>query len=82
MMFRLSGIRTFLEYLSSQSIEYRYLYLDAKEIPLMKSIKKKVKGLSEKAVETIMSLPDQTTKTGKRDLVFMIIAYGTAARMS
>lgn len=48
----------------------------------MKSIKKKVKGLSEKAVETIMSLPDQTTKTGKRDLVFMIIAYGTAARMS
>lgn len=79
---RLSGIRTFLEYLSSRSIEYRYLYLDAKEIPLMKTIKKKVKGLSKEAVKTIMSLPDQMSKTGKRDLLFMIIAYGTAARMS
>lgn len=79
---RLSGIRTFLEYLSSRSIEYRYLYLDAREIPLMKTIKKKVKGLSKEAVKTIMSLPNQSSITGKRDLVFMIIAYGTAARMS
>ncbi|MEG1470732.1 MAG: tyrosine-type recombinase/integrase [Anaerovoracaceae bacterium] len=79
---RLGGLRTFLKYLSSRSVEYRYLYLEAKEIPLMKTMKKKAHGLSKEAVKAIMLIPNQSSNTGKRDLVFMIIAYGTAARIS
>lgn len=79
---RLGGLRTFLKYLGSRSMEFTYLYTDAVDIPLMKTEKKKIQGLTKQAVKTIMAEPDQATKTGRRDLVFMIIAYGTAARMA
>lgn len=79
---RLGSLRTFLKYLGSRSVEYKYLYTDAMEIPLMKTEKKKVNGLTRPAVKAIMAEPDLSSKTGRRDLVFMIIAYGTAARMS
>ena len=79
---RLGGLRTFLKYLGQKDIEYKYLYLDAMDIPLKKTLKKKVNGLSKDAVKAIMAEPDQSAKTGRRDLVFMMVAYGTAARMS
>lgn len=78
---RLGNLRSFLNYLGSRDIAYKYLYLDAIGIPLMKTQKKKVEGLTKEAVKVIMEEPDQSTRTGKRDLVFMIIAYGTAARI-
>lgn len=79
---RLGALRTFLKYLGSRKPKYRYLYIDAKEIPLMKTPKTKVSGLTRNAVKAIMATPDLTTRTGRRDLVFMIIAYATAARIS
>lgn len=79
---RLGGLRTFLKYLGQKDIEYKYLYLDAMDIPLKKTLKKKVDGLSKDAVKAIMAEPDQSARTGRRDLVFMMVAYGTAARMS
>ena len=79
---RLGGFRTFLKYLGTKDIEYKYLYLDAMDIPLKKTGKKKVEGLTKKAVKALMAEPDQSTLTGKRDLVFMMIAYGTGARIS
>ncbi len=79
---RLGGLRTFLKYLGTRNIEYKYLYLSAMDIPLRKTGKKKINGLTKNAVKAILAEPDQSTKTGKRDLLFMMIAYGTAARMS
>lgn len=79
---RLGGLRTYLKYLGSRDIKYKYLYSEAVDIPLMKTEKKKVVGLSKAAVKALLAEPVQSTPTGKRDLVFMIIAYGTAARMS
>lgn len=79
---RLGGLRTFLKYLGAGDAEYKYLYLEAMDIPLRKTGKKKVNGLTKSAVKAVMAEPDQSTKTGKRDLLFMMIAYGTAARMS
>ena len=79
---RLGGLRTYLKYLGSKDIKYKYLYSESVDIPLMKIEKKQVIGMSKKAVKALMDEPDQSTKTGRRDLVFMIIAYGTAARMS
>lgn len=79
---RLGGLRTYLKYIGSRDVKYKYLYAEATDIPLMKTEKKKVVGLSKNAVKALMAEPDQSTAAGKRDLVFMIVAYGTAARMS
>lgn len=79
---RLSGLRTFLKYLSSRDTLYSYLSVEADQIPKMKTVRKKVNGLSKAAVKAILNEPDQRTKTGRRDLVFMMIAYAIAARMS
>ena len=79
---RLGGLRTYLKYLGTREVKYKYLYSEAVDIPLMKTEKKKVSGLSKKVVKALMAAPNQSTPAGRRDLVFMIIAYGTAARIS
>ena len=79
---RLGGLRTYLKYLGTREVKYKYLYSEAVDIPLMKTEKKKVSGLSKKVVKALMAAPNQSAPAGRRDLVFMIIAYGTAARMS
>lgn len=79
---RLAGLRAFLKYLSSRNVVYAYLYAEAENIPVMKTAKKHVNGLSKNAVKAIMKEPDQRTVTGRRDLVFLMIAYGIAARIS
>lgn len=43
---------------------------------------KKIDGLTRDAVMTILSSPDPSTNIGKRDLVFMIVLYATAARVN
>lgn len=40
---RLGGLRTFLKYLSSLSVEYKYLYLEACQIPILKNSQKQGK---------------------------------------
>ena len=78
---RLASIRVFLEYVGSRDIGLIYLYQDAKAIKRQKCVKKKVSGLTRDAVTAMLSAPDLTTITGRRDLVFMIILYATAARL-
>jgi len=78
---RLASIRAYLQYLAEQDIKYRYLLLDSKTIHRMKETKKKVNGMSENAVKTLMYIPDVYTSTGYRDVVLMAFLYGTAARI-
>lgn len=78
---RLGSIRAFLEYLASRRPEYIYLHQEASQIPRMKTRKKKVKGMSKKAVKALMDCPNPGTRTGKRDLVLMVVLYATAARI-
>jgi len=79
---RLASIRVFLKYIGSRDVGLMYLYLDAKSIKRQKCVKKKVSGLTRNAVTAMLSAPDLTTITGRRDLVFMILLYATAARLS
>ena len=46
---RLGGLRTYLKYLGTREVKYKYLYSEAVDIPLMKTEKKKVSGLSKKS---------------------------------
>jgi len=78
---RLASLRVFLKYLGSREISLLYLFEDATRIPRKKEVRKKVKGMSKKAVQALLSVPDLSTKTGRRDLALMIIIYSTAVRM-
>ena len=78
---RLSSLRVFLKYLASRDIKYLCLYNDSTKIEFLDTIKKQVNGLSRNAVKTLLASPNQHTRTGKRDVTFMLLLYGTAARL-
>jgi len=78
---RLASLRAFLKYLGSREISLLHLSEDATRISRKREARKKVKGMSKEAVKVLLSTPDLSTKTGKRDLALMIIIYSTAARM-
>ena len=79
---RLASIRAFLEYVGSRDVGLIYLSQDAKLIKRQKCVKKKVQGLTRDAVAAMLAVPDPATSIGKRDLVFMILLYATAARLN
>ena len=70
---RLAALRTFLKYLGSHDPVYLHLYQEASDISRKKCVKKKVSGLSRKAVKTLLECPDPSTRSGKRDLAFLIM---------
>ncbi len=78
---RLASLRAFLRYLGSKEIRLLYLSEDATRIPRKKEIHKKIKGMSKKAVQVLLSVPDLSTKAGRRDLALMIMIYSTATRI-
>lgn len=78
---RLASLRTFLKYLGTRDILKLYLSDDATRIQRKKEVRKKVKGMSKKAVQALLSVPDLSLKAGRRDLALMIIIYSTAARI-
>ena len=78
---RIAALRAFLKYLAGQDITYLSVYQNATLIPRQKTVRKKITGISKNAVKTIMSMPDVLTKTGRRDLVLLIVLYCTAARI-
>ena len=78
---RLGALRAFLEYLSTQDVGLLYIYQEAKLIKRQKCSKKKVNGLSREAVSAVLNVPNLSTRTGQRDIVFLTVLYGTAARV-
>jgi site-specific recombinase XerD len=78
---RLAALRAFLKYLAEKDITYLSLYQNSTLIPKQKTVKPKITGMSKNAMKTLMAVPDVSTKTGRRDLVLLIILYSTAARI-
>lgn len=78
---RLASIRAFIKYLSEKDVSLTYLACESAQIPRQRSVRKKVEGLSKNAVKALLNAPDTNTSTGRRDLVFLILMYGTAARI-
>ena len=78
---RLASIRVFLKYAGSRDVGLLYLYQEAKSIKRLKCVKKKVSGLTHDAVAAMLAVPDVATAIMRRDLVFMILLYATAARL-
>ena len=78
---RLASLRAFLKYLGDSDIGYLNISLEASAIPRRKTIRNKVNGMSKDAVKALFASPDPESRTGLRDLAFMLILYGTAARL-
>ena len=78
---RLASLRAFLKYLGIKEISLLHCFEDATRIPRKKTVRKKVRGMSKKAVQALLSVPDLATKAGRRDLALMITLYSTAIRM-
>lgn len=78
---RLACLRVFLKYLGGKEIDYLYLYHNATLIPQLKEPKTKVKGMSKNAVRALLSVPDVTNKTGRRNLALISLLYATACRI-
>jgi len=79
---RLASFRTFLNYLGDQDVRYLSFAVEASKIARMKQEKHGVNGISKEAMKILLEVPDQSKRTGKRDLVFMLILYSTACRLN
>src|ERR1039457_6290253 len=78
---RLAALRAFLKYLGSRDVSLLLLSQDASQIPRQKTFRKKINGMSKKAMQVLLSEPDIFTRRGRRDIVLLIIIYNTAARI-
>ncbi len=78
---RLASLRAFLTYLGKREVSMLYLSSEASQIDRKKTQRKKVHGMSKEAVKALLAAPDLSTKTGRRDLVLLILMYGTATRI-
>ena len=78
---RLASLRAFIYYLGDKDVAYLHLAHRASKIDRRKTTAKKVAGMSKKAVLALLSAPNVTTKTGRRDIALMVTMYSTAARI-
>lgn len=79
---RLSAIKSFLKYCSEEDLELMPVYLDVASIHAFKGVKRPyVEYLVQAQLKLLFSVPDMTTRLGRRDRFFMIFAYETGARI-
>lgn len=79
---RLAALRAFLKYLSDRDISFVSVFLQAENVPNEKTPKRKVVGLSKRAVDALLSVPNQRTAIGLHDYTFMLLIYSTAVRIN
>ena len=79
---RLSAIKSFLKYCGEEDLTLMPLYLDTKSIHAFKGAQNPcVDYLTQKQLKLLFSLPDMSTRLGRRDRFFMIFVYETGARL-
>ena len=79
---RLSAIKSFLKYCGEEDLTLMPVYLDVKSIHAFKGVQKPcIDYLTQEQLKLLFSLPNMTTRIGKRDRFFMIFAYETGARL-
>lgn len=79
---RLAAIKSFLKYSAERGKTLMTIYLDVSAIRKKKDVKAcEIEYFSEEALELILAQPDQNSRKGKRDLLFMILLYDTGARV-
>ncbi|MBR2256657.1 MAG: tyrosine-type recombinase/integrase [Blautia sp.] len=78
---RLGALRTFLEYVSKQDIDLKYLVAEASYVHRFKKKGRNISGLTREAVAILLQTPDTSTQSGRRYLLLMLLLYSLAARI-
>lgn len=78
---RLAAVRSFLKYVAAKNKSLAYLFQESNLIPQRRVYRKPFEGASKKAMAAILSIPDQKTKVGRRDLTLFSMMYDTAVRL-
>jgi len=79
---RLSAIKSFLKYCREEDIGLTSVYLEVAAIHAFKGEKRTVvEYLTPAQLKHVFSLPDISTRLGRRNRFFMIFAYETGARL-
>ena len=79
---RLASLRAFLKYLGDRDVSLLYLYETASRINRLKEPRRRINGMSKDAVQMLLTTPDVSTVSGRRDLALIITIYSTAARLN
>ncbi len=79
---RLAALNNLLKYLGIRNVEYRTLHAESSNnVSYLREPKKKVDVITKDAVKCVFATVDTSNKTGFRDMVFMVLQYGTAMRI-
>lgn len=79
---RLSAIKSFLKYCSEEELELTSVYLQASSIHAFKGTKNtRVEYLTQPQLKLLFNAPDISTRLGRRNRFFLILAYETGGRM-
>ena len=77
----LAAIRRFYRYAAERNPSVMSCYQEMLLIPVKKEAEREIEFFSEKTLEAILTVPDVSSKKGRRDLVFMILLYDAGARI-
>jgi site-specific recombinase XerD len=78
---RLSALKTFFQYIQTQTPDYMYLYQQIVSLPLKKSPGKNIEYQTLDGIKAILGAVDTSTLAGRRDLVLLSVMYDSAARV-
>lgn len=79
---RLSTIKSFLKFCGEEDLALMSVYLDVKSIHAFKGAQNPcVDYLTQEQLKLLFSIPDMSTRLGRRDRFFMIFTYETGARL-
>ena len=80
---RLSAINSLLEYAANEdSIKHMPLFLESQMVKGPKNKPRPIEYFEGYQMEALLAAPDQKTRTGRRNMMMLILYYDTAARIS
>lgn len=78
---RLAALHSFFQYLQYQNPDNLLEWQRILSIPVKKAEKKIINYLTLDGIKLLLEMPDQNTKTGRRDLALLTLMYDTGARV-
>lgn len=78
---RLAAIHSFFKYLQYQNPEFLYNWQQILSIPVKKTMKPIINYLTVDGIKALLSEPDISTRSGRRDLALLSLMYSSGARV-
>lgn len=79
---RLSALKSFLEYVSGKDIVFLHSYLECCNVKSLKTVRRKVVGLSKDGIKALLESHNLKNKRGLRDFTMTLLLYSCALRVS